>query len=85
MSEPKERLGPWAWPEGIKIGATARVRDRPESEGRIVDLDAPSYEGEPALVVIRTKSRNRWVVTQEAIQIKGIDYALPPLAFLSFR
>ena len=85
MSEPKERVGPWRWPEGVKIGATARVRDRPESEGRIVDLDAPNYEGEPALVFIRTKSRHRWVVTQEAIQIRGIDYALPPLMLHSIR
>lgn len=85
MAEPKERTGPWTWPEGVKIGATARARDRPESEGRIVDLDAPPYEGEPGLVVIRTKSRHRWVVTQEAIQVRGIDYALPPLLLYTNR
>ena len=85
MAEPKERVGPWPWPEGIKHGATARVRDRPESEGRIVDLDAPAYEGEPALVVIRTKDRNRWVVDVQAVQVKGIDYGFSLLTLGSHR
>lgn len=80
MAEPKERNGPWAWPEGVEHGVTARVRDRPESEGRIVDLEAPPYEGEPALVVIRTKNRHRWVVDAQAVQVKGIDYGYSLLA-----
>lgn len=80
MAEPRERTGPWVWPDGVENGATARVRDRPESEGRIVDLDPPSFEGEPALVVIRTRDRHRWVVDVQAIQVKGIDYGFSLLA-----
>lgn len=85
MVAPKERVGPWPWPDGVEHGATARARDRPESEGRIVDLEEPAYEGEPALVVIRTKDRHRWVVDVQAVQIKGIDYGLKPLMLGGLR
>jgi hypothetical protein len=80
---PQSKRDSWEWPKGFEIGRTARVRDRPDSQGAIVELDAPSFEGDPPLVHIRSGSKIRWVVTVSAVQIRGIDFDFgppPPLA-----